>query len=164
MGTWISEVWQVHPTGRLARLGPCLGPLQAMIGEAVSQVAQAHLGAELGGEPRQSIRAPPRTDATGDADHNERIESEAVAIVHAPMFIFCSKFVNSPMRRVAAASDSVRPSFVNIACRSARDQDCACIHTGRALLAFRTVRRRDHQTCGLSVIATPAEWFPIPMR
>jgi hypothetical protein len=108
-------------------------------------------------------KAPPRTDATGDTTIR-RIESEAVAIVHAPTLVFCSKFVKSPMRRVAAASDSVRRSFVNIACRSARDQDCACIHTGRALLPFRTVRHRDHQTCGLSVIATPAEWFPIPMR
>jgi hypothetical protein len=36
------------------------------------------------GEPRQSISAAPRTDAAGDADHDERIEGEAVAIVHAP--------------------------------------------------------------------------------
>jgi hypothetical protein len=51
-GTWICEVWQVHPTSRLARLGPRLGTPQAIIEEAISQVAQGDLGAELGGEPR----------------------------------------------------------------------------------------------------------------
>jgi Protein of unknown function DUF262 len=36
------------------------------------------------GEPRQSVRALPRALAATDADHNKRIEGEAVAIVHAP--------------------------------------------------------------------------------
>jgi hypothetical protein len=79
---WICEVWQVHPACRLARFGPRLGPPQAIIGEAVSEVAQGDLRAELGGEPRQSIRADPRADAAGDTDHAEGIEGEAVAIVH----------------------------------------------------------------------------------
>jgi hypothetical protein len=52
------------------------------------------------GKPRQAVRALPRALAATDADHNEGIEGEAVAIVHALMFAFCSKHVKrGPARR-----------------------------------------------------------------
>ena len=77
------KVRQVNPTRRFAFLRPRLGAPEAIVGEAIGQVAQSNFGSEFGCEPRQSIRAAPRTDAAGDTDHNERIEGEAVAIVHA---------------------------------------------------------------------------------
>ena len=55
---------------------------------------------EFRGQARQPIRPAPRADAAGDADHNERIEGEAVAIVHTR----CSSFVPFSSRAACAAS------------------------------------------------------------
>ena len=68
----------------------------AVIGKPISQVAQCDLRPEFRGKPRQAVRALPRALAATDADHNKGIEGEAVAIVHALMFAFCSKFVKLP--------------------------------------------------------------------
>jgi hypothetical protein len=42
------------------------------------------------GEPRQAIGAAPCADAAGDTDHDKRVEGQAVAVVHAGLFSFCS--------------------------------------------------------------------------
>ena len=77
-------------------LGPRLGTPQAIVGKTLHEIAQSDLGPELGCEARQSIRAAPRTDAAGDADHNERIEGEAVAIVHASHVHFLFRVRQAP--------------------------------------------------------------------
>jgi hypothetical protein len=78
------KVRQVNPASRFAFLRSRLSAPHAVIGKPVSQVAQRDLRPEFRGKPRQAVRALPRALAATDADHNERIEGEAVAIVHAP--------------------------------------------------------------------------------
>src|SRR5580693_8134532 len=100
------KVRQVHSASRFAFLRSRLSAPHAVIGKPVSQVAQCDLRSEFPGKPRQAIRALPRALAAGNADHNERIEGEAVSIVHLPMFTICSFTVKSdlslpPMRRAA---------------------------------------------------------------
>ena len=87
-------------SSRFAFLRSCLSAPEAIVGEPLRQIAQSNFGSEFGGEPRQSIRAAPRTDAAGDADHNERIEGEAIAIVHASnvRFLFLIRQRRPPQR------------------------------------------------------------------
>ena len=84
------KVWQVNPACRFTFFRSRLSAPHAVIGKSVSQVAQCDLRSEFRGEPRQAVRALPRALAATDANHSERIEGEAVAIVHALMFAFCS--------------------------------------------------------------------------
>jgi hypothetical protein len=92
------KVRQVHAASRFAFLRPRLSAPEAIEGEPICKVAQSDLGSVFCGETRQSIRAASRTDAAGDMDHNERIEGEAVAIVHAPdvRFLFLSSSSRCP--------------------------------------------------------------------
>ena len=80
-GTLLEPTW--------LRLRPSLWRAMSRFENRVSQVAQGDLGSEFCGEPRQPIRAAPRTDAAVDADH-ERIEGEAVTMMSISMFVFCS--------------------------------------------------------------------------
>jgi len=91
------KVRQVNPASRFALLRPRLGAPEAIVGETVSEVAKTDLRPEFRRETRQAIRAASRADAAGDTDHNERIQGEAVAIVHGPdvRFLFYSRQATS---------------------------------------------------------------------
>ena len=86
------KVRQVNSASRFAFLRSRLGPPYAIIGEAVGKVAQRDFRSEFRGKSRQAVRAFPRALAATDADHNERIEGEAVAIISNVRF-FVPSFV-----------------------------------------------------------------------
>jgi hypothetical protein len=95
------KVRQVHSASRFAFLRSRLSVPHAVIGKPVSQVAQCDLRPEFRGKPRQAVRALPRALAATDPDHNKGIEGEAVAIVHALMFAFCSMPVKGRLNRTS---------------------------------------------------------------
>ena len=57
--------------------------------EFMAGVERGPSGASIG-TIAETIAPSPRTDAASDTDHDEGVESEAVAIVHALLFAFCS--------------------------------------------------------------------------
>ena len=107
------KVGHVDPAGRFGFLRSRLSAPDTVVGETIRQVAQSDLGSIFCREPRQPIRAASRTDAASDADHDERIEDEAVAVVHSLMFVVCpsSSSPISPATRVAR--QSTRPLRAN---------------------------------------------------
>jgi hypothetical protein len=67
-----------------------LGAPQAIIGEPVRQVAKADLRTEFRGQSGQTVGATARTDAAGNASHDEGVVGEAIPVVHGLTFAFCS--------------------------------------------------------------------------
>ena len=76
------KVRQVNPASRFAFLRSRLSAPETVVREPICKVAQCDLRPEFRGKPRQAVRALPRALAARNADHNERIEGEAIAIVH----------------------------------------------------------------------------------
>jgi hypothetical protein len=69
---------------------------QAVIVEPIEEVAETDLWPEFGCQARQSVSPIARADPAGDPDDHEGIEGEALAVVHRPMFLFCSLAVKPP--------------------------------------------------------------------
>jgi hypothetical protein len=76
-----------------------------MISECWYKVAQCDLRSIFLCKPRQAVRAAPRTNAAGDADHNERIEARRSqsSITNVRFLFFFVK------RRPSPASAVYRP-------------------------------------------------------
>jgi hypothetical protein len=108
------KVRQVHSASRFAFLRSRLSAPHAVIGKPIGQVAQCDLRPEFRGKPRQAVRALPRALAAGDTDHHERIEGEAIAIVHGPYvrFLFCVRQATSCRRhsRFKLRQQDAKPS------------------------------------------------------
>jgi hypothetical protein len=95
-GTWISEVWKIHPTGGLGRLGTRLGPPQAIIGEAVSQVAQGDFRAELWRRAAPVDKSPFASRRGSRCGPQQKDRRRGGRDRPYPMFAVCSKLVKPP--------------------------------------------------------------------
>ena len=82
------KVGQVDAASRLALLRPRLGPPEAVVGEAIREVAKANLRSEFRGQSSETVRSAP--------------------------FVFCSALVKLLFTRLCRmASQSIRPLCAN---------------------------------------------------
>jgi hypothetical protein len=88
--TRLLKVWQVDAASRFALLRPRLSTPQAIVREAVREVAKADLRSKFRSQSSEAVGTAPRAHTASNSDHHEGIMSEAIPVVHAGLFALCS--------------------------------------------------------------------------